>query len=512
MNRLGLAAAMTLGATAFALAPAPSYATFAGNNGKIVFTSNRNAQNDIYVMNANSSQQTRLTTDLANDRFPRWSPSGARIAFASNRNGNFEIYTMNADGTHQTRLTNDPLPDNYPSWTADGNQIVFQRGGFSSGEIYIMGTDGSGQINLTNDPAADFTPATSPRDSKIVFGSDRGGSGGLFIIRVDGSGLTRITTTPGTDWLPNWSPTGNDIVFLRDVSGTDDDIYTVHADGSGLRRLTNTPARDEQNPVWSPDGSKILFAGCGAGGDCQLYTIKPDGSGEQQLTSGSFGPPPPTPYQETFDDNTINPAFWTVFGATSDGISATLVDQQLEMTLGSGSVNSTLFPAFGVQAASRCLLQGDFDMQVDYRLLEWPASNGAHVALAAEEPISFVGRAERLNNGDGGIDAYGALLPSSSNQIPTSDLTGTLRLVRSGATATAYFLSGGSWVPILSGPSPTDETLVTLTAFSDEASFGHQEVKIAFDNFKLNSGSLDPTTCGELRNNFPDWQALPRSG
>ena len=127
-----------------------------------------------------------------------------------------------------------------------------------------------------------------------------------------------------------------------------------------------------------------------------------------------------------------------------------------------------------------------------------------------EEPISFVGRAERLN--DGGIDAYGALLPSSSNEIATSDLSGTLRFVRSGPIATAYFLSGGSWVPILSGPSSTDETLITLTAFSDDDHFGHQEVKIAFDNFKLNSGNFDASTCGDLNNKFPDWQALPRSG
>src|SRR5262245_23270224 len=108
MKRFGLAAAMVLGAVTFALAPAPSAASFAADNGQIAFTSNRDAQNDIYVMSANGGQQTRLTTDLANDRHPRWSPSGARIAFASNRDGNFEIYAMNADGTHQTRLTNEP--------------------------------------------------------------------------------------------------------------------------------------------------------------------------------------------------------------------------------------------------------------------------------------------------------------------------------------------------------------------------------------------------------------------
>jgi hypothetical protein len=54
--------------------------------------------------------------------------------------------------------------------------------------------------------------------------------------------------------------------------------------------------------------------------------------------------------------------------------------------------------------------------------------------------------------------------------------------------------------------------LITLTVYSTEQTFGHLAAKVAFDNFRLNSGSFDTATCGDLRNNFPDWQALPRSG
>jgi hypothetical protein len=511
MKRIGFAAAMTLGAVTLALAAAPSHATFAGKDGRVVFASNRDAQNDIYVMNADGSQQTRLTTDLSNDRSPSWSPEGRQIAFVSNRDGNFEIYKMNADGTNQTRLTTNTARDDAPVWTADGSKIVFQRGGSSAGEIYSMNTDGTAQKNLTNDPAPDFTPATSARGSKIAFGSERGGSGGLFTMALNGRALTRVTTTSGTDGRPNWSPTGNDIVFLRDVTGTDDDIYTVHSDGSGLRRVTNTPARDEVHPVWSPDGSKILFAACDGLG-CQLYESNPDGSGEQQLTSGSFGPPPSAPYAESFDNNAVNPAFWTLFGGAGAGTPPprlTAQNGQLEVTIPADSVSDPGLGALAVQAVSRCQVGGDFDFQVDYRLLDWPTQSGVVVSLGGE-PDNFVARA---GGSSGFPDFYfGSFPPVGFATLNTADLTGTLRLVRTGATSTAYVLQNGVWAPILSSPTTPEDELITLTVYSTDATFGHHATKVAFDNFGLNSGSFDTTTCGTLINNAPDWQAVRRSG
>ncbi len=77
-------------------------ATFVG--GYIAFTSDRDGNNEIYVMKADGSEQTRLTNNPASDLYPAWSPDGTRIAFVSDRDGNYEIYVMKADGNVQTRL------------------------------------------------------------------------------------------------------------------------------------------------------------------------------------------------------------------------------------------------------------------------------------------------------------------------------------------------------------------------------------------------------------------------
>ncbi len=134
--------------------PLSVQAAFPGANGLIVFYNGRDGNAEIYVMNADGSNQTRITNNPATDSQPVWSPDGTQIAFMSDRDGDWEIYVMNADGSGQTNLTNVPGRDDSPGWSPDGTQIVFHSerdGGYP--EVYVMNADGSGQTRLTNRPA-----------------------------------------------------------------------------------------------------------------------------------------------------------------------------------------------------------------------------------------------------------------------------------------------------------------------------------------------------------------------
>jgi Tol biopolymer transport system component len=96
-----------------------AFATFPGEDGKIAFSSDRDGNTEIYVMNAqDGSNQTNLTMNPAFDFDPSWSPDGTKIAFSSDRDGNTEIYVMNAqDGSNQARLTdNAAASDALPDW------------------------------------------------------------------------------------------------------------------------------------------------------------------------------------------------------------------------------------------------------------------------------------------------------------------------------------------------------------------------------------------------------------
>src|SRR5947207_9164140 len=94
-------------------------------NGRIAFSTNRDGNNEVYVMNADGSGAVDLTNDPASDTSPSWSPDGARIAFTTNRDGNNEVYVMNADGSGAVDLTNDPASDTSPSWSPDGTRVAF---------------------------------------------------------------------------------------------------------------------------------------------------------------------------------------------------------------------------------------------------------------------------------------------------------------------------------------------------------------------------------------------------
>ena len=83
----------------------------------------------------------------------------AQIAFSSERDGNREIYVMDADGNDQQGLTDNDFYDTHPSWSPDGERIAFMSEMDGNPEIYVMDADGGNQQNLTNNPHDDWSPS-----------------------------------------------------------------------------------------------------------------------------------------------------------------------------------------------------------------------------------------------------------------------------------------------------------------------------------------------------------------
>jgi Tol biopolymer transport system component len=99
--------------------------SFSPDGRRIVFTSRRDRDYEIYVMNADGSEQRRLTHSRGIDMNPVFSPDGRRIAYTSNRDGNYEIYVMDADGRNPQRVTRHPERSDFPCWHPDGKHVVF---------------------------------------------------------------------------------------------------------------------------------------------------------------------------------------------------------------------------------------------------------------------------------------------------------------------------------------------------------------------------------------------------
>lgn len=256
----------------------PARAAFPGPNGKITFSSTRDGNGEVYVMNADGTGAARLTTDPADDITPAFSPDASKIAFWTLRSGTGDIYVMDADGSNETNLTNTPDPEFEPAFSPDGSKIAYARNPGVASDIFTMNADGSSPTNLTNNPAIDTDPAFSPDGTKIAFARS---PGNVFVMNADGSGQTALTNT-GLDGAPSFSPDGTRIVFLSLRDGNDE-IYVMNADGTNETNVSNDPAADSQ-PAFSPDGTKIIFDS-DRSGDRDLWIMNADGSSPVNVTN-----------------------------------------------------------------------------------------------------------------------------------------------------------------------------------------------------------------------------------
>jgi Tol biopolymer transport system component/pimeloyl-ACP methyl ester carboxylesterase len=162
---------------------------------------------EIAIINTDGSGFSLLTQNEANDLVGAWSPDGTQLVFSSNRDGNDEIYVMNADGTQPRRLTTNSASDILPAWSPDGQRITFTTDRDGNYEIYGMAADGSSPARLTQNPGWDYYSSWSPDGSLILFSSGQTLTGlDLYVMDADGTNMRKIHESPGLDFEASWQP------------------------------------------------------------------------------------------------------------------------------------------------------------------------------------------------------------------------------------------------------------------------------------------------------------------
>lgn len=255
---------------------------------KIAFVSNRDGNNEIYLMDADGTNPQRLTNDLQSDTEPSLSPDGTRVAFTRQVGAGFletDIFVVGVDGANLQRLTNSPQRESNPSWSPEGTKIAFtfNPGGSGTIEIFVMDADGSNLQQLTDSPSEDSDPSWSPDGTKIAFMSARDGNEEIYVMDADGSNQKNLSNHPFVDSLPSWSPDGTKIAFVSLRDSFNSEIYVMNADGSNQQRLTDHFSFDSQ-PSWSPDGTKVVFASS-RDGNSEIYVMDAAGGDPQNLTN-----------------------------------------------------------------------------------------------------------------------------------------------------------------------------------------------------------------------------------
>ena len=222
------------------------------NTGPIVFTSFRDGNPEIYVMDADGRNQENLTNHPAHDREPHWSPDGTKIAFVSSRDGGgSQIHVMNADGNYVIKLTDGQRTKGRPVWSPDGGKIAFSVEG-REGHIAVMDADGRNRMKLEDRARR---PSWSPDGREIAFVSSRDGGDEIYVIGVDGKERKRVTRNLAPKRNPAFSPDGRRIAYEDGHDGLFFHIYVVDADGGNRMKLEDKA----MYPSWSPDGGAIAY-------------------------------------------------------------------------------------------------------------------------------------------------------------------------------------------------------------------------------------------------------------
>ena len=263
--------------------------------GKIVFYSKRDGNTEIYTMNSNGSNQTRLTFNNVSDSSPTWSPNGQQIAFHRERNGNWEVYVMEGDGSNQRNLTRHQAYDGFPSWSPDGNQIAFnstRNGGENQDvNIFVMDADGSNVQQVTRLKFA-ANPRWSPDGKQILFEGAIDQGRQIYAIRPDGRGQWQISEPkPNAGMLlGGWSPDGKKVLyseFFPNPGKSVPVIATLHPLGrQEVVKWEPVPLPQIgwevlASETWAADGESILFAGERDGKSYDIYRFH---LGEERLT------------------------------------------------------------------------------------------------------------------------------------------------------------------------------------------------------------------------------------
>jgi len=192
---------------------------------------------DIWVRSVRGGEPRILNASHGYDAEATVSPLGNRIVFTSSRDNDLELYSMNIDGSDVVRLTHEIGYDGGAFYSADGKKIVYRshHPGDSAGiadfqtllsqglvrpsvmEIQIMNADGTDKKQLTNFGNASFAPYFHPGGKQIAFASNmkdpKGRNFDIFVMNIDGSGVTQVTHNESFDGFPVFTQDGKHLIF-----------------------------------------------------------------------------------------------------------------------------------------------------------------------------------------------------------------------------------------------------------------------------------------------------------
>ena len=267
---------------------------------KILFTSARDGNYEVYSMNPDGSEKVNITQHRASDYGAVWSPTGDKILFVSDRGGERDLYLMNPDGSNVRRVFKRKIEARRisASWSPDGKQIAYRHLDFNA-----VGTNGTYIATLGEQEEERIgnygAPAWSPDGTEIACRGIEALGTWLIFIDVRTRKQEQLIPKKTLRWQanPSWSAAGDKLAFtgnkhpipaildreLHNAWADKDTVYIVNRDGTGLKQLIEEDGPAAWTSALSPDGNEVIYTQRSID-DYQLFKLDVNSGVRTQLT------------------------------------------------------------------------------------------------------------------------------------------------------------------------------------------------------------------------------------
>jgi len=217
---------------------------------------------DIFVVDSDGRNLTRVTRDSSIVYSPAFSPDGRKLAYVSYVGQGAAVYQKDLETGDTQMVSDEPGVDLTPEYRPDGERIMVARSSADGVEIFELRTDPicCGRRVTFTSPGDALNPSYAPGGSRFTYEATPLGEQQVYVQRVEGGGTGLISRyvygERGSAAAPSWSPSGDRIAYQGWVDGTWQ-VVTVNPDGTDRRVLTSEGTNEE--PSWAPDGRHLVY-------------------------------------------------------------------------------------------------------------------------------------------------------------------------------------------------------------------------------------------------------------
>ena len=237
---------------------------FSPDGRRVAFNSNKGGVVDIYVLDVSSNEVVQITEGSRNKYVPRWSPDGRQIVYHRYwgnpwvGKSHHDLYIVNADGTENKPLITDLGNDMFADWLPGGKGLVFVSNRDSLDTLYRFDFESENISPLIDDLNISMgQPIVHPETGNIVFESYDDGNSNIWLYNQREQHACQLTNTSVDEYGPSFSPDGREVIFQVGHGNGTNQIGIMNIDGSQYRLITNKG--NYTTPFWGRDGTIVTM-------------------------------------------------------------------------------------------------------------------------------------------------------------------------------------------------------------------------------------------------------------